>query len=366
MKIVAVRMYQLTMPISGAGYAMSRGRLTTSLDSTIVELVTDQGLSGWGESCPFGSNYLPGLAGAARAVISELAPHVVGQDPRATDVVNDIMDRKVMGHGFAKSAIDIACWDLIGKSNGVPLYLALGGLRNPKPIVRTGVTLAEGDDLAATVAARRAKGFRVFSLKLGDDPYADIEQIRDAVKSLEVGELLVADANGGWRLDQALHVAHATAEFPQVMFEQPCASLADCVHLARRVPQTVVFDECVEDLPTLSQVVGVKDATAFNLKIERVGGITKARQMRDYCLSMGCALFIQEVGGAEITQAATVHLAHATPGEFLLGTSYPKVNIVTADGAPELIEGRTVAGTGPGLGIAPRLQVLQSPVHVCS
>jgi cis-L-3-hydroxyproline dehydratase len=79
---------------------------------------------------------------------------------------------------------------------------------------------------------------------------------------------------------------------------------------------------------------------------------------------MGCPLVVQEVGGAEITQAATVHLAHAVPERFLLGTSYPKIGLTTAKGAPKLERGRTWASDAPGLGVTPIPEVVGKPVSV--
>lgn len=103
-----------------------------------------------------------------------------------------------------------------------------------------------------------------------------------------------------------------------------------------------------------------------NIKISKFGGLTKARQARDLCVSLGLAMTIEDSWGGDITTAAIAHLAHSTPPEFLFSTtdfnSY--VTVSTADGAPRRVRGRMAASTGPGLGCTPKMDVLGKPVLV--
>ena len=101
-----------------------------------------------------------------------------------------------------------------------------------------------------------------------------------------------------------------------------------------------------------------------NLKISKVGGLTKARQIRDLCASLGIAMTIEDTWGGDIVTAAIAHLAHSTPPEFLFSStdfnSYLTVSM--ADGAPQRVAGRLAASTAPGLGITPKAEVLGSAV----
>jgi cis-L-3-hydroxyproline dehydratase len=101
-----------------------------------------------------------------------------------------------------------------------------------------------------------------------------------------------------------------------------------------------------------------------NIKISKFGGLTKARQARDLCVSMGLAMTLEDSWGGDITTATIAHLAHSTPPEFLFSTtdfnSY--VTVSTAEGAPRRIQGRMAASTAPGLGIEPRLELFGKPV----
>lgn len=362
MQIVAIRLYCAELPIKGAGYQLSGGRLVTQTLNTVVEIETDSGVTGWGESCPFGLNYLPGFAGGALAALKDLCPTLIGMDPCAIDVINRRMDAALTGHVYAKSAIDIACWDILGHSTGHPLYALLGGMETSAPAVRSSVNPAEADDLAAGIESKRQQGFRVLTVKVGDDPIRDADLTVRVAKEARPGERIIADANGGWPLNEAMAFIHAIDTAPPVLIEQPCASLADCLAVAAKTRHPVVLDESLDDLSILARVLSTTDVSTVNLKIERIGGITKTRQMRDLCLHAGCAMFVQEVGGAEISFAATTHFAHTIPETLLLGATTLKVDCSLADGAPVVDGGHARCSDRPGLGLDINRAALGDPV----
>ena len=127
MKIKKIALYQVDIPLS-VEYKVSGGRVRTSQDSTVVSIETDEGITGWGESCPWGTNYLPAFATGARAGIAELAPHLIGLNPCWLGDINEVMDKELVGHPYVKTALDMACWDILGKKCGVPVYELMGGL----------------------------------------------------------------------------------------------------------------------------------------------------------------------------------------------------------------------------------------------
>jgi L-alanine-DL-glutamate epimerase-like enolase superfamily enzyme len=103
-----------------------------------------------------------------------------------------------------------------------------------------------------------------------------------------------------------------------------------------------------------------------NLKISKLGGLTKIRQARDLCVSMGIAMTLEDSWGGDITTAAIAHLAHSTPEEFrFTSTDFNSyVTVSTADGAPQRVDGFMAASTAPGLGITPKMDVLGKPVVI--
>ena len=118
MKIKRISVFQVDLPLHEGSYKWSGGKSVSVFDSTIVRVETDAGVTGHGEVCPLGPFYLPSYAAGARAGIAELAPHLLGQDPTHLDKLNRRMDAALKGHPYAKSAIDIACWDILGQVCG--------------------------------------------------------------------------------------------------------------------------------------------------------------------------------------------------------------------------------------------------------
>src|SRR3954454_16176142 len=109
-------------------YVMSTGRVIDRLPSTVVRVTTRSGIEGFGETCPLGSTYLPAFGEGARAALRELGPALLGVDATNVAAVNTVMDATLRGHEYAKSAIDIACWDILGHVTDQPVAMLLGGV----------------------------------------------------------------------------------------------------------------------------------------------------------------------------------------------------------------------------------------------
>jgi L-alanine-DL-glutamate epimerase-like enolase superfamily enzyme len=125
-----------------------------------------------------------------------------------------------------------------------------------------------------------------------------------------------------------------------------------------------VLDETIDSVEVLLRAHEKDAMDVVNLKISKVGGLTKARQIRDLCVSLGIAMTIEDSWGGDVTTAAIAHLAHSTPEELRFSAtdfnSY--VTLSTAEGAPKRSNGRMAASHAPGLGIRPRPRVLGRPV----
>jgi L-alanine-DL-glutamate epimerase-like enolase superfamily enzyme len=363
MKITAIEAYRVELPLEEGSYKWSGGNFVEVFDSTVVAISTDAGITGYGEVCPLGPAYLPAYASGARAGIRELAPQLLGQDPTQLAVVNRVMDRAMRGHPYVKSALDMACWDILGKAAGVPVATLLGGRYGEDFALYRAISQDTPEAMAGMVAGYRSQGYRKFQLKVGGDPDVDVARIEAVAARLETGDVLIADANTGWLQHQALRVADAVRNV-NVYIEQPCMSYEECLAVRRRTARPFILDEVVDDVRMVVRGAADQAMDVINLKISKVGGLTKARLMRDLCVSLGIAMTIEDTWGGDIITAAIAHLAHSTPPEFLFSAtdfnSYVTVSI--AEGAPRRVNGRLAASTGPGLGIAPRMEVLGRPV----
>src|SRR3954453_2835993 len=127
MRIRRIAAWQVDLPLHEGSYKWSGGNAVTVFDSTVVKVETDAGLVGWGEVCPLGPAYLPAYAAGVRTGLAELAPHLLGQNPLELAKLNRRMDAALKGHPYVKSAVDMACWDVLGKAAGLPVCALLGG-----------------------------------------------------------------------------------------------------------------------------------------------------------------------------------------------------------------------------------------------
>jgi len=367
LKIARVEAFQLDLPLHEGSYKWSGGNSVEVFDSTVVAVHTDGGITGYGEVCPLGPAYLPAYAEGARTGIAKVAPHLIGLDPTALGVLNGRMDAALRGHPYVKSALDMACWDILGKVAGLPLVTMLGGRYGETFPLYRAISQESPEAMAGKVAQYRAEGYTKFQLKVGGDPDTDIERIHQVAAKLQRGDVLIADANTGWTQHQALRVADAVRAV-DVYIEQPCASYAECLMVRRHTDRPFVLDEVVDSLEMV--VEGVRDQAmdVINLKISKVGGLTKARQIRDLCVSLGIALTIEDTWGGDIITAAIAHLAHSTPPNYLFtATDFNSyVTVSNASGAPQRKDGRMAAPTAPGLGIEPRWELLGKPVLSCA
>ncbi len=364
MKITRIEVFGYDLHYVHGSYVMSGGRVVTGLPSTVVRLTADDGLTGWGEVCPLGPAYLPAFAEGARAALREMAPAVGGLDPRNLGLINDRMDAALRGHGYAKSPIDIACWDLLGRAAGCPVSALLGGLRQAGFPLYIAVPLGSAEEMAAYARARRAEGIHRFQLKIGDDPYADRDRVEAVLGVTDQADMVIADANGGWTLQEATVGARLLEPLPRVYLEQPCPTLEECLYVRARTTLPIVLDEIITDVHSLLRAFQAGAMEAINLKISKVGGLTRARLLRDLAAALGVRMTIEDTWGGDVVTAAISHLAGSTPPEMLFTVSFMNdwVKEHIAGHRPRSQRGTGAPPEGPGLGIEVDASSLGTPL----
>ena len=365
MKITAIKVYQVDLPLREGRYNWSGGNFMEVFDSTVVAVETDAGITGYAECCPLGSAYLPSYAKGVRAGIEEIGPKLIGHDPTDLWPLNHHMDAVLRGHPYVKAPIDIACWDILGKVAGLPVYKLLGGGEQERIALYRAISQEDSSVMAQKIAGYRGEGYTKFQLKVGGDPNDDIARIRACRAILEDSDILVADANTGWTMADAARVVNAVADL-DVYIEQPCMTYEESVSVRRRTSLPFVLDENIDGVAMLQRGIAEDAFDIINLKISKVGGLTKAKQMRDLCAANNIPMTIEDTWGGDIVTATIAALAQTTPEKFCFSAtdfnSYGTVEI--ADGAPKRVNGRMKASTAPGLGITPKWDVLGEPAGV--
>src|SRR4051794_27701307 len=232
--------YAVRYTLAGGAFAMSGGRVATEQDATVVRLETDDGLVGWGEQAVFSPSFLPAHGGGARATLELLAPAVLGADPRQVEVVNARMDAVVKGHAYAKSALDIACWDLFGKATRMRVADLLGGAFQEEIPLYTGIGVDEPAAMRERAAAAVAAGYRQLQLKVGTGWRADVERVEACLAELAAAERVIVDANGYWTPLEATRAVEALNDL-DVLIEQPCPTTEECAQVRARMRRPLVL-----------------------------------------------------------------------------------------------------------------------------
>ncbi len=365
MRITRIAVFQVDLPLHEGSYNWSNENTVSVFDSTVVRVETDEGITGHGEICPLGPSYLPAYAAGARTGIAELAPALIGADPILIGPLNDRMDRLLRGHPYVKSAIDVACWDILGQAAGLPVCELLGGRHGDDFVLYRAISQEAPEKMAARVGQYRDEGYTRFQLKVGGSVHDDIARIEACAGRLEPGDILIADANTGWTLHEAARVVDAVRGL-DVYIEQPCPTYEECLAIRRRTARPFILDEVMDGMAAVVRGLADGAMDIINLKISKVGGLTRARAIRDLCVASGIAMTIEDTWGGDIVTAAIAHLAHSTPPDFLFSAtdfnSY--VTKPIADGAPQRRDGRMAAPTAPGLGLSPIAGALGEPVFV--
>ena len=366
MKITCITVYQVDLPLEHP-YWLSGGRLKFEcLDTTLVKIETDAEITGWGEGAPWGHTYVPAHGPGIRAGIETMASSVLGLDPRRVLDVERAMDLALPGHLYAKSPIDMACWDIAGKAAGLPIAdLMGGGSRTPRPIASS-VGAKTVEETRAVIQRYRDRGYVAHSVKIGGDVERDVARIRDVESIRLPGEIVLYDVNRGWTRQQALRVMQATEDL-KVMVEQPGETLDDIAAIRPLHSAAVSVDESLVTLQDAARIARDGLAEIFGIKLNRVGGLTKAARMRDVALAHGIDMFVMATGGSVLADTEALHLAATIPDVNCHGV-WACQDMLTVDIAggrgPRNTAGHLHLPEEPGLGVEPDEDQLGQPVAV--
>lgn len=352
--ITELLLHRHELPVAGGEYEMSTSTVQ-SLVSWVVELRTDRGVTGFGEVCPLGPAYQPEFADGAAAAIVELAPTVIGLDPTQTTLVNRRMDAALVGHNYAKSAIDLACWDLTGKLLDRRVVDLLGGTEVASVPTYWGLM---PDTVEATVAKAVSLvdgGYRRLQLKTGGRPLADdIACMRAIAEAVPPTVKLLADANRGWTVRDAMEFSIACRDIPLAL-EQPCSTLDEHRDLVGRTAHPVFVDESTSDVATIVRIAGQGIAQGFGMKLSRVGGLTKLRAVRDICDAMRLPMTVDDTWGGDLVASAITQMGATLDPDLYEGSwisaPYTTENYPVQSTPITVEHGRIALLDGPGLGV---------------
>ena len=367
MTIASISLFRQWQPFRDGTYRCSGGRSAEGFNSTIVEIVARDGHTGYGEMAPLGSFYDPAFAEGARAAMRELAPTLLGEPASGIETLNRRMDLLLKGHPYAKSAIDMALWDLAGKRSGLSLATMTGGPEGASLPLYRSLAQEAPDAMAARAKKYIAEGYRRLQVKVGLDMRDDIarlEAVRDAIPAETV---IFCDANGSWGTAETRLFLMATRAVDYTL-EQPCATYEENLAIRLACDRPLVLDETIDSVDTLLRALADSLVDGITIKLARVGGLTKAKLIRDIAIARNLKITIEDTGGAEIDTAAYSGLMLSTP-EGLRQHTVDFHNWVTVSNARaefRIADGKMTLPAGPGLGVEVERKALGEPIFACS
>jgi L-alanine-DL-glutamate epimerase-like enolase superfamily enzyme len=255
-------------------------------------------------------------------------------------------------------AVDIALWDLRGKLLGRPVAQLLGGVKSRSMPGFKAISLGSADEMVAEVEEASERGYRAWQLKRGDDPVADAARVRAVAAAIPADStFMTSDANKGWTVAQTLRFA-AGIDGVDTYLEQPVPTIAELRRIRSVLARPLMADESLRTEADCLELIGAGCADAINLKVARVGGLTKAARIRDLAHAAGWMVLADEPQGADLATAALTQFAATVDPNHLLATAYfmgedMKISYRPEGdtSGPQLVEGRVEYVEAPGLGI---------------
>jgi len=364
MKITEIHVYSHRLPVMNGPYVIASS-VVSELDSTLVRIVADTGLVGWGETCPVGPTYQPSHARGARAALEEMAPGLIGA-ALGPVTLRRRMDGLLNGHRYAKAAVDIAAHDLLGKAWGVRVADLLGGAVTERVPSYYATGVGEPDEIARIAAEKVAEGYPRLQIKIGGRPVEiDIEVLRRVWERIGgKGIRLAADANRNLPTRDALRLSRECPDIPFVM-EQPCNTIEELAAIRGQVHHGIYLDENGEDLATVIRAAGQGLVDGFGMKLTRIGGLSQMAAFRDICEARSLPHTCDDAWGGDIIAAACTHIGATVQPRLMEGAWLAAPYI---DGHYDSRNGIRIEGghirlpDGPGLGVVPDDGVFGAPV----
>lgn len=360
MKIIKIKVEQLEIPLKHPYVLSKEYGILENTTPVIVTIYTDESIVGYGECDPW-PLFTGDSADISTLVIEKyLAPKLIGKDPTNINEIHRIMDATIRNQHLTKSAIDMAVYDIMGKSCNVPVYKLLGGNRRDYMRCMWSAGGNTPEELADEVLNAKELGYYGCMLKVGTSDYKlDAEKTIAVRKTVGPDFPLIADANQGWDVDTAIKYCDLVSDVGLLFFEQPCQSwdVDGMAYVKNNINIPLSADESVSTLQDAKRLIEKKAVDIFSVKVTKNGGIFPAKQICDLACVNGIKIFFNSMIEEGITEAASLNLG-VTCSNIVEGIGHAYFSPFRLDAdicsyhtqiKPE--EGKTMLSNNSGLGV---------------
>ena len=325
----------------------------------LVRIETDEGLEGVGEATVSALWSGETVWGCQVLIDKALAPAVSGADPRNIGDIDRRLDSVCRHNWFAKSAIEMACWDLVGKAAGKPVYELLGGPCRERSIRSRFSMGAYPPDRARRRALELVEqGFETIKVKVGTDPAEDIARVRAVREAIGPDLQLMIDANCGWDVETAIRCINELEDCNLWLVEQPTpdGDYAALARVRRETRPLVMADDICFDMWHAEELIRQDCCDVISLYPGKNGGIHKSQRIARFAAEHGVACSIGSNLEYDVATAAMCHLIVGTenlqverfPGD-VLGPAYHAASV--AKNPISIVGPITTITDAPGLGV---------------
>ncbi len=357
MKITRVTVHPVNLPYQGGiewHFVFGRAR---SVFQLFVQIDTDEGITGWGiGSAPH--HYGESKQGAISLVQEHFAPYLIGKDPADIESINQGLDKIIRWNNHAKAAVELALWDILGKSLAAPVYKLLGGkVRDKVPIMRI-LPLLEPVEAGSRCLKLVEEGYRHLKIKIEGDMEKDVARIKAIREAVGEGIEILVDANQTYDVAGAITLGRRLQEHNVSTIEQPVAldDFEGMAEVTRNVTCLVEGDECARSPQGIFQLIRNKCVSSIALKVQKLGGIAGTKKAANVCAAGFMPCRMGTAMGSRLLAAADMHIIASTPnlgapaqiGQFAGLTNDPA-------GGMEISNGFLTVPEGPGLGLSVNL-----------
>lgn len=310
LKIKAIDLYAIHLPLH-VPFVISYHSYQY-MPSVIVKMETDEGIVGYGESVA--DEHVTGETweGIFHMLKNTLGPAILGQNPMEIEKLHEIMNRTIYGAPTAKAAIDIACFDIMGKKLGQPVYQLIGGRYHDKFPITHVLSIAEPEQMAEEAAAMIVKGYDSIKMKVGTDIKKDVQRIEAVRKRIGNDPAIRVDVNQGWKNSAATLAAIRSLRDLEIdWLEQPV--LADDIDgmafIRSKTDIPLMIDEGLKGTREMREIIQKNAADKVNIKLMKCGGIYPAVKLAHQAEMAGIECQVGSMVESSVGSAAGFHVA---------------------------------------------------------
>ena len=301
MKIIATHIYQFKIPM--IPFTIATGTMHFA-QNILINITTDEGIIGYGECSAF-----PMIVGETQQscylLAKDFASYWKGKNPLAISERLNELDLIIAGNYTAKSAFDMALYDIAAKAANQPLYAYLGGQQKPiESDLTIGITTPE--KMAEQAIEFVTKGVRIIKVKLGKDPIEDVERIKAIRNAIGDEIILRIDANQGWSSDDALGVLTKLSKQPMHKYQDDFLPA-----LCKASPIKIMADESVFTHHDARKLIAKNACDSINIKFSKSGGIQEAIKIHDLAKQHQIPCMMGGMLESRLALSAKMHFAMA-------------------------------------------------------